>query len=46
MLTAPPVDAMWDDEEDGGRERTKLSPPATEVEEPPLVHVESKGEEP
>lgn len=44
MLTAPPVDGVRDEEE-GGRERRKLSLPATEVEEPP-PHVDSKGKEP
>lgn len=46
MLTAPPVDGMQDDEDEGGRERMKMSLPATEVEEPPPFHVDSKGEEP
>lgn len=45
MLTAPPVDGVRD-EEGGGRERTELSLQATEFEEPPPFHVESRGEEP
>lgn len=34
------------EEEGGGEERTKLSLPATELEEPPPFHVDSSGEEP
>lgn len=37
---------MRDEEEEGGRERRKLSLPATEVEEPPPFQVDNKGEEP
>lgn len=43
MLTAPPGDGMEDDEDEGG---TKLSLPATEVEEPPPFHIDSEEEEP
>jgi len=46
MLTAPPVDGARDEEEEGGRERMKLSLPATELEEPPPFHADSKAEEP
>lgn len=45
MLAAPPADGVWVEEE-GGRERRVLSLPATEVDEPPPFHVDSKGEEP
>lgn len=46
MLAAPPVDGVRDEEEGGGRERSKLLLPSTETEEPPPFHVDSKEVEP
>lgn len=46
MLTAPPVDGVQAEVEEGGRERSELLLPSTEMEEPPPFHMDSKVEEP
>lgn len=46
MLAAPPADGVRDEEEGGGRDRSTLLLPSTEMEEPPPFHVASRAEEP